>query len=120
MRNKQGSVAVFMFALAIAIIHLGIPHLMAQEIVTSTSGGIASQSVYSISNQQHARLAAFGKLLVEETKLDVSTGSIAPQVLPRSEDGTAISLDNGDMKNDKCDCADRFFPESGIEIPSIK
>jgi hypothetical protein len=120
MRNKQGSVVVFMFVLVIALVHLGIPQLMAQEIATSTYGGTASQSVNSIGNEVHTRLAAFGAPLAEGTKFDAPVGSMAPQVLPRPGDGTAMSLDSGDVKNDKCDCADRFFPESGIEIPSIK
>lgn len=120
MQNKQGSVAVFTFVLAIVLIHLGIPQLVAQEIATSNSGGTASQSVNSISNQRHARLIAFGAPLAEGTKLDAPVGSMAPQVFPGPEVGTVMSLDNGDMKNDKCDCTERFFPESGIEIPSIK
>jgi hypothetical protein len=120
MRNKQGSVAVLMFVLVIALVHLGIPQLMAQEIAPSTSGGTASQSVNAIGNERHARLVAFGTPLAEGIKLDMPVGAMAPQVLPRPEDGTVTSLNDGDVKNDRCDCEDRFFPASGIEIPSIK
>jgi hypothetical protein len=119
-RNKQVTVAVLMFVLVVASIHLGISEVRGQEIADSSSKGTASQSVTPTIYENPTRLAAFGVPREDALKSDAPTGATTAQAAFQSHDGRPASPDNGYGENDKCDCAERFFPQSGIEIPSTK
>ena len=120
MRNKLVTVAVLTFVLVVTSIHLGIPEVMGQEVVHSSSQGTASQSVTPTNYEKHTRLAAFGVPREDALNSDAPTGATAAQAAFQPHDGTPAAPDNGYGETDKCDCAERFFPQSGIEIPSTR
>ncbi len=120
MRNKQVTVAVLMFVLVVASIHLGIPEVRGQEVANSSFKGAASQSVTPTRHEKQTQLAAFGVPREDTVKSDALTGATAAQATFQSHDGRPASPDNGYGETDKCDCAERFFPQGGIEIPSNK
>jgi hypothetical protein len=119
-RNKQVTVAVLMFILVVASIHLDIPEVMGQEVANSSSKGTASQSVTPTIHENQTRLAAFSIPREEAFKSGAPAGAAVAQVTFESHDVAPASLNKGYGENDKCDCAESFFPQGGIEIPSNK
>jgi hypothetical protein len=119
-RNKRVLTAVFMFVLVVVLVHFEIPEALAQEFANASSGGIASQSVTPISHPKHDRLAASGSAYTEGKKLDAPRSPVASQATVRADDGAVASLDNGMGENEKCDCAQQFFPQSGIDLTSTQ
>lgn len=118
MDQKKVSIAVLMFILMVALIHPRMTVVLAQELARSSAGGITSQSVTPINQPQHARLAAFGASFGDGTKFDAPAVAPVSQVNLKPPDGTAASANNDPGENDKCDCAERFFPKSEMTVPA--
>lgn len=120
MSRKKGAIVVFMFILTVVLIHPGMPAVLAQEVARSSAEGITSQSFPPLNHARHARLAGSGGPSADDTKLETPAGPPASQVLQKHADGTDSITDSDPGENDKCDCADRFFPQRGSDNPAIQ